>query len=184
MRTMNRPTIITVSGAAGSGKDTIGMLIKDNLERRGYKAAKGANADFLKYVCRSVFNWGGVKDKQGRTLLQKTGERVRENSPDYWVSVLEDMVSNVLFDFSYFIVTDARYPNEIDYWVQKGYKVITIKIDRPDYENGLTKEQKEHESETALNDWKFDYIFTNDNFSRSDFKVNELLDNMGVKNAR
>lgn len=66
-------------------------------------------------------------------------------------------------DFDYFIVPDFRYLNEFSV-INSEFtdKVITIKIERPNFDNGLTELQKQHTSETSLNDFVFDYLIYND----------------------
>ena len=41
------------------------------------------------------------------------------------------------------------------------FDVTTVRIVRPNFNNGLTEEQQNHESETALDDHKFDYQIIN-----------------------
>ena len=66
------------------------------------------------------------------------------------------------------IISDTRFPNELKAIKDRGG--ITIRIIRPDFvENTLTGEKfpvkvhrQEHESETALDNYKFDYEIQND----------------------
>ena len=39
--------------------------------------------------------------------------------------------------------------------------MITVRIERPNYDNGLTEEQKNHPSETELDGFCFDHIIEN-----------------------
>lgn len=78
------------------------------------------------------------------------------------------------------IITDVRFPNEAD--AIKDREGIIIRIERNDYifdENGKriipTKEyintnNKQHESETALDNYKFDYVINNNG------TINNLVD--------
>ena len=69
--------------------------------------------------------------------------------------------------YSYFFdvitISDARLKIELD-TLKKHYKNISIiKIIRPNYDNGLTEEQKKHKTEIDLDDYKkFDYEIIND----------------------
>ena len=78
------------------------------------------------------------------------------------------------------IITDTRFPNEAQAIKDRGG--ITIRIIRPDFvENILTGEKflvkvhrQEHESETALDNYKFDYEIQNDG------TIAELIDKVEV----
>ena len=78
------------------------------------------------------------------------------------------------------IITDLRFPNELKAIKDRGG--ITIRIIRPDFvENTLTGEKfpvkvykQEHESETALDNYKFDYEIQNDG------TIAELIDKVEV----
>ena len=60
------------------------------------------------------------------------------------------------------IIPDTRFPNEIDLIKSAYDNVDFIKVVRPGFDNGLTEEQKNHPSETALDDIEADYTFYND----------------------
>ena len=75
---------------------------------------------------------------------------------------------DIVVEYPNWIISDTRFPNELK--AIKDRNGITIKIVRPDFvENALTGEKfpvkvhkKEHESETALDNCKFDYEILND----------------------
>ena len=99
-----------------------------------------------------------------------------------------DFIHNPYYDGdieSYFIypnwiISDTRFPNELKAIKDRGG--ITIRIIRPDFvENTLTGEKfpvkvhrQEHESETALDNYKFDYEIQNDG------TIAELIDKVEV----
>jgi hypothetical protein len=60
------------------------------------------------------------------------------------------------------VISDCRFKNEILIPRKKfGEKVITIRLIRTNYISNLTQEQQQHESETALDNFKnWDYIVT------------------------
>ena len=64
-------TRFSVSGLAGSGKDTLADIL---CEAYGYK--KDHFAFDLKYLASAHFNWDGQKDERGRHLLQQLGTDV------------------------------------------------------------------------------------------------------------
>lgn len=104
------------------------------------------------------FGWNGEKDKKGRDLLQKVGtDIIRTQKPTYWVDFVKGFVELFKNDYDYAIIPDARFPNEIDIWKQNGWDIITLHVERLNYKNDLTTEQKLHLSETMLDNYKFDY---------------------------
>lgn len=155
--------IITISAKAQHGKDYTANLLKEELEDIGYSVLICHYADLLKYICKQFFGWDGKKNEEGRTLLQKVGtEGVRKVKPDYWVDFIKDILTFFPYEWDYVIIPDTRFPNEIESLVIDGFNVTTIRVERPNFENNLTEEQRNHASETSLDDYLFDYKIIND----------------------
>lgn len=153
--------VITVSGRAEAGKDFFAKILKEKLEKKGKKVLIVHYADYLKFIAKEYFGWDGVKDEKGRTLLQELGtNRIRERIPDFWVTIVFLLMVALEKDFDYFIIPDCRFPNEIEFIKDKimvKSNFITVKVYRLHHENSLTPEQRSHPSETALDDYYFDY---------------------------
>lgn len=159
--------IICISGKAQSGKDTAGHLLRLDLEDRGFRVLEAHYADLLKYICKAFFGWDGRKDEKGRELLQRVGtDTVRAYVPDYWVAFICDMLYLFPDEWDYVIISDCRFPNEFEYLIGNGFDATLVRVDRPNYDNGLTREQKEHESETAMDYYPPDYLIVNDSGTR------------------
>lgn len=155
--------IITISGHAQNGKDTIAKMIKDNLEFDGNKVLLTHFADLLKYICRSFFDWNGEKDEAGRHILQYVGtDVVRKKMPDFWVDFILSILKLFNKEWDYVIIPDTRFPNEISKFVDNGFDVTHIRVERTNFESPLTKEQQQHPSETALDNIKPDFCIDND----------------------
>lgn len=154
-------TIITLSAKAEGGKDTTALQLKNQLEDMGYSVLICHYADLLKYICKQFFDWDGQKNEEGRTLLQRVGTNtVREIEPNYWVDFIKSILRFFPDEWDYVLIPDTRFPNEIT-GLQDEFKVISVHITRPGYENHLTEEQRKHPSETALDEFHFDYEITN-----------------------
>lgn len=154
--------VITFSGKAQHGKDTTAKYVKETLQSYGKRVVILHFADYLKYVCKEYFNWNGIKDEYGRTILQKVGtDLARKNNPDIWVNVVSDFILAFKTEFDYFLVPDCRFPNEINLLKEKYYDVYSILVERSEFDNGLTEEQKSHPSEIALDGYNFDIILLN-----------------------
>ena len=154
--------IIAISGKAQHGKDTFATALSEELKNRGHKVHITHYADLVKYVCKTFFNWDGNKDEKGRTILQYVGtDIVRKERPDYWVDFILDILHMFGHNWDYVIIPDTRFPNEIDRLKEHCSNVKHIRVVRTDFESTLTEEQKNHPSETALDNVKADGIFWN-----------------------
>jgi hypothetical protein len=150
------PKIITISGKARNGKDTFANMLSNYFSISDKKAYIYHYADPLKMCATNYYNWNGEKDEKGRSLLQWLGtEKVRANNPDAWIQIAREIICGTLFDADYVIIPDARFPNEIEFW---GDDLLTsIHVRRGAYLSTLTEEQQMHESETALDDYCFEF---------------------------
>lgn len=143
--------VICISGKAQHGKDTSAAMIKGFLEDSGSKVRIIHYADLLKFICKSWFDWDGLKDEYGRSLLQRVGtDTVRAKKPNYWVDFVISILKLFPNEWDYVIIPDCRFPNEIKTLKKNKFDVFHIRVVRPDFDNGLSEEQKKHISETAL----------------------------------
>lgn len=151
--------IITISAKAQHGKDLSATILKELMESDGKKVLIAHYADLLKYICEKFFDWDGIKDETGRTILQYVGtDIIREQKPNYWVDFIVSVLKMFPNEWDCVIIPDTRFPNEIDRLKEEGFDVITLKINRIDFENNLTKEQRQHKSEIALDGYEFDHV--------------------------
>ena len=129
-----------------------------------------------------------------RKLLQLLGTECGRNiiHPNIWVNATmidykfteilpnEDtglLNYNPKYNFPNWIITDMRFPNELE--AIKNRNGITIRINRGIIERtGKVIQKPEHISETALDDAKFDYVIENDdNVEKLLNKVKKILIN-------
>lgn len=166
--------IITISGKAGSGKDTFAKYLKEYLEAQGNNVLIVHFADNLKFVAKTFHGWGGEKDEDGRALLQHLGTDIyRESNKYFWVKELDyhlKMYRKYIDKYggnpySYVIIPDARFPNEITYFKEHYVFVASVNLVRNGYKMG---ELSNHSSENALNDFDFDFeIYPGDTLAES-----------------
>lgn len=159
--------VFVISGHAQNGKDTTAALMQAELLNRGIMSEHEAFAKLLKEQAK-MLGWSGRKDERGRTLLQHLGDVVKEyHGPQYYA---EECVKRIeISDRDVFFITDLRFRYEIEYlrkWEKEsGNKLVTIRVHRPfdgTWSDGLTQEQRNHISETDLDNAKFDYYLEND----------------------
>lgn len=154
--------VICISGKAEHGKDTLANMIAEELRSNGKNVLITHYGDLLKYISIAFFKWNGQKDEAGRTLLQTVGSNVRQNiSKDYWVHFIADMLDCFDGNWDYVLIPDCRYPNEYEILRDRGLDVKIIRVVRPSFRSHLTDEQMFHASETALDNYTFDYMFVN-----------------------
>ena len=153
--------VILVSGKAQSGKDSTAFIMKELLEKQQKKVLIIHYADNLKLFAKNYFGWNGIKDEDGRKLLQWLGtDVIRKNYKDTWVDMIIALLKGIQTLYDYIIIPDVRFPNEVDKMCDN-FDCITIRIIRPNFDNGLTDEQKNHPSETALDDYPMEYELIN-----------------------
>ena len=186
--------IISITGKIGSGKDTIADIIMQYTPYHDWEIKKFAGklkdiAEILSGVPKINFEdqefkkqdmgpeWGMTY----RDLLQKLGTEAMRNGlhenvwvnalmsdytpAHYAVGALETELSEESAVYPNWLITDTRFPNELE--AAKAHKGITIKVIK---DSGNTIGTT-HASETALDDYtKWDYVVDN-NGSFEDLKT-------------
>lgn len=151
--------IILFSGKARNGKDQSATFLKELLEQSGKTVLIYHFADALKSLCENSYDWiKGDKGPVGRTILQNVGTKYRKNNPQCWVNIARQIALGCSEE--YMLIPDCRYKNEAFGFLDFDYK--NIRIERPNFENGLTLEQKLHISETEMNTFsEYDGVIIN-----------------------
>ena len=153
--------VILISGKAQNGKDSTAFIMRELLEKQQKKVLIIHYADNLKLFAKNYFGWNGIKDENGRKLLQWLGtDVIRKNYKDTGVDMIIALLKGIQTLYDYIIIPDVRFPNEVDKMCDN-FDCITIRIIRPNFDNGLTDEQKNHPSETALDDYPIEYELIN-----------------------
>lgn len=173
--------VILISGKAQHGKDTAANFLKMQLCSLNTECRVKIThlGDLLKYMCREYGHWDGNKDKSGRSILQRIGtDVVRAEYPTYWVDFIANIIKWFDNDWDFFIIPDIRFHNELD--VLKAYPTITIRIDRPNFDNGLTASQKIHPSEVDLDNYlNWSIQINNDSdLSKLQLKCNRIAEQL------
>ena len=169
--------IFLISGKAQHGKDSTAKFLKEKLLGETLILHY---ADYLKMIAKLYLSWDGEKDEKGRTLLQWLGtDRVRVglNRPLFWVQGVCDVIDITFDKYEYFCIPDCRFPNEVFYPKARFPGFVTcINVIRDGFANGLSKEQKLHPSEIALDGFQFDYtIHSSSGLSSLSIEVDKFL---------
>lgn len=154
--------VCCISAKAQHGKDTAAALIRDYLEAQGKRVLITHYADLVKFVCTKFFNWDGQKDEKGRTLLQYVGtDVISSQQPSYWVDFVISILKFFENEWDYVLIPDCRYPVEVTR-MSTVFETQILRIERPNFESGLTEKQKQHISETSMDNYSFDAVIYND----------------------
>lgn len=157
--------VITISGRAQVGKDSIAQALKETFDSQGIPCLIFHYADFLKKICEVCYGWDGKKDEKGRSLLQHVGTEIfRAADPDIWVDMMLCFVKGISKTTKVLILPDVRFLNEAIKLKNSLYVdgVFSILVERDSYDNGLTTEQKKHPSENGMAGYDFDIVVKND----------------------
>ena len=161
--------VCCISAKARHGKDTAAELIKEYLESKGQRVLITHFADLLKFICTKFFGWDGNKDEKGRTLLQYIGtDVVGAKRPTYWAEFIVDVLKMFENEWDYVLIPDCRYPIEVT-TLKSSFDTIVLRVERPNFESGLTATQKSHPSEVDMDNYDFDVQLLN-NGSLESFK--------------
>jgi len=190
--------VIGLTGRKRSGKDTIGRHL---IEKYGF--VRVAFADALKEACKTIFGFSDeqvygdeLKDIEDeywghlpREILQVVGtELFRDELPywcrnitsDVWVRSVERKIQNLQKEgHTRFVITDVRYPNEVDFVKKKNGKVW--KIIRPSVANNNTSA---HSSEALIDNISSnnETINDSDDFIKINGKIWEIIKPAGINN--
>lgn len=170
------PKIIILSGKARSGKDTTMNFLNeiyDNIIQLQY-------GSYIKEYAKKISNWDGSEETKPRELLQQLGTDIIRKKIDnkFFIKKMIDDIKVYSYFFDIIVISDARFKIEIDDIKNTFKNVITIHIERPNFDNGLTQEQKKHPSEIDLDNYnEFDYKLINDgNLEDLKKKVEKLVE--------
>jgi len=149
------------------------------------------NPDAINDIERTVdqlkirdLNWYEDKTEITRVILQLYGTDIFRNrvNDNWWVNQMKERV--LASDSDIILITDTRFPNEIEEMYVDSYETITIRIQR----NINTQERiASHASETSLDDWtEWDYVVENngtleDLKSSAELVVNSILGNYNIE---
>lgn len=162
--------LVLISGKAGSGKDTVGNMLYNQLLQLGYNSKILHFADDVKKIAIKEYSWNEKKDDKGRKLLQDIGDAGRNYDPYIWVNKVYSQLNNPENMDSIVIVPDTRYINEIDYVniynlnSEIPIEAITVRV-RGNHGKSLneikSKSLQNHSSETELDIYKFQCSINN-----------------------
>ena len=157
------PKIFVIIGKARSGKDTVSKIIEQYYVEK--KSIAISFSHYIKDYAKRISDWDGSESTKPRTLLQQLGIELIKNNIDNKLFIKRIIEDIEIFSYFYdiIIVKDARLLDEIESLKSKYKDLVLIKIEK-DSDNGLSNEQKNHITETDLDNYNnYNYIIKNNN---------------------
>ncbi len=157
--------IYLISGKARHGKDTFSSYLKSVYEKNGKKVIVTQLSKYIKYYAREITGWNLTEEDKPRELLQTLGTgiiREKLGKDDLFINRMVDDIEIFSCFYDAIIISDVRLKKEIDDLRVHFPDLVSINIFRPNFDNGLTEEQKHHKTEIDLDDYdKFDIKVVN-----------------------
>lgn len=167
--------LFIISGRARSGKNTVAKLIEEH-----YKDKKYITISFGYYIkdyAKRISNWDGSEENKPRELLQQLGIELIKNKINdrLFINRIIDDIEVFSYFYDVIIVSDARLKDEVETLKNKYKNSISIRVNR-NSDNGLSKDEKNHLTETNLDNYdKFDKTIENINYDLLKLDVEKIL---------
>ncbi|MFF1377539.1 hypothetical protein [Streptomyces sp. NPDC058308] len=170
---------VALMGRAGSGKDTIGARLVSR-----FVFARVAFADPLRDMALAADpivghepagfgpiplrlsdvvrreGWDTAKKRmEVRRTLQRLGQSVRDQDQRYWLRAALAKVDVADRWTLPVVITDCRYENEAEALRARGF--LLVRVERPGDHGPVGEDQRQHTSETELDDYPADAALTN-----------------------
>ncbi len=173
--------IFLISGKARSGKFSVGQSIKDYYNQKNEKTVITEYSKYIKLFATEMTDWEWNTEPKPRKFLQNMGSFIRKNlnDPDFLINrMLEDIKVYEKF-FDNIVIADVRFPQEIEILKKKYLEVYSFYVINEHGHYDLNKEEQEHETEHALDQYDdFDFIIVNDNKKELNKKMSEMLEDI------
>lgn len=147
------PRIFIICGSARQGKDTLGSYIREYYESNYEKKATVLQYSYyIKDYAKQLTGWDGRDETKPRTVLQQLGTDVirKEIDSNFFAHRMVEDIQVFSFYYDVLTITDGRFADEVTYVKDRFPNAYVIHIVRPNYDDGLTEEQKHHATEQGL----------------------------------
>ena len=174
--------IILVSGKSNSGKGTVAKKIKELLDSQERYTILCSLSTYIRDVAKEDYFWNGIDTLESRKFMAESyrvgtefypyhmARRVWERdilpySNTYKIAIIESFREKVNYDYFDLLLKQ----NIIN-------KIITIRVERPNFNAIQNEEMENHVSESDLDDFEFDYVIENSGtVEELDEKLKELF---------
>ena len=181
--------IFLIHAPARSGKNTCAEAMVDYYKSKNKRCCIVAFGDVVKFTLEKYYGITDYKSEWGRSNIQHYAtEQCRKKIPTLWADWVCNWVKATEDDWDIIIIPDLRFKNELE-TVEKNFPSIvrTINIIRPDIQecSDLTEEQKQHQSESELDNykkWNYNIINQSGQFMTTIQELCDLIDNESEEN--
>ncbi len=160
--------VILINGASKSGKDTVAEILKNHYSKvyGEEEVLVVPNAQKVKECATEYFDWDGEKDDKGKRLLIDISAVGYKYDPHHWEIQTHKTCLNYSKQFTeveVLIVPDWRYLSTYDYFagMYGNDYVITIRVERPNYDNGYAEYVQNDATEQEFLDHCYDSVLLN-----------------------
>ena len=188
--------ILLLVGEAESGKSFMTKYILDNYN----DYVEFALGDKLKHFTFEILKLCNIpinsldelynintKNKY-RHYLQKIGTECCRKifGENIWCDTIAKDITKCIENGKNIIISDIRFMNEQQYFIRKynghNIKIYTIKVNRTDGNNGLSQQEREHQSEMEINNIKYDFVVNNNMTDNFYDNIDELISRIHQSN--
>lgn len=174
------PKIYIIGGKAKHGKDTFSGFLKEVYENNGKEVIVTQLSKYIKYYAREMTGWDLSEESKPREFLQQLGTgviRQQLQKEDLFIKRMIDDLEIFSYFYDAIIISDVRFKKEINDLKAVYPNIKVIHINRPNFDNGLTEEQKNHPSEIDLDDYtEYDSEIVNTTFDSLKESAQRLFD--------
>lgn len=159
--------IILVSGKSHSGKGTASEKIEQILKNQNKHVIRCSLSTYIRQIAKTDFYWNGIDTLESRIFMSEV-YRIGTNFYPYHMArrVWERDIQPYANKDTIAIIESFREKVNYDYFVELFKQriiddILTIRIIRPKFDDIKDEKQKQHVSETDLDNFNFDYVVEN-----------------------
>ncbi len=165
LQEVEAPIIIMISGKTNSGKGTVADLLYSSLVKfNGRNIIRCSLSTYIRELAKKDFYWDGIDTPESRKFMAEVYRLGTAIYPYHmirrvWerdiVPSLDPVKQNVVILESFREIQNYEYLKQLQEQ-NKIKKIITIRVERPNYINDSIIDLVNHVSEIALDDFSFD----------------------------
>lgn len=172
--------IFLLAGKAGCGKDLLGSYMKRKYDFKGDSACILHITTPLYEYAKNYFSWNGDMREKPREFLQEMGIEVIRNTlhkETFLIDRLCEDIDILKHYFDVFIITDGRLVSEFKLLKERYPNIKIIHVIRDNYDNKLTLKEKNHITETDMENYKdYDYVVNNTTKDKLFKEADKIMD--------
>ena len=142
-----KPKIYIIAGKARHGKDTFAGYLKSVYEKNGKTAIVTHLSKYIKYFALEMTGWDLLQQLGTGIIREKLGKEM------LFIDRMKDDIEIFSCFYDAIIISDIRLKIEIQELRKAFPDLKLVHIDRINFDNGLSEEQKKHKTEVDLDDF-------------------------------